>query len=778
MSRRSPILLLTILAVGVGWGQRIEGMIPLPDSMSGVMTPVTIVRNSVCNTIMIADRTTPTAVVLNCSTGQKIARKTLPEAVNVACHDPVRNRYYCVGEHLIVLDGATYEVLRWISLPTLTSEMVCHNQTAGKVYVGPQRFSRAALTVVDTNYVVSQIDITSPGKFFCADAQHNKLYVTWADSGAVAVVDCATDSVTKLVPVPVLPYAFAYNHVSGKLYCAGVGGLCVIDAAADSLVRYLPLGASGDSLGFNSISNKVYYSDRDAEVVIVVSCENDSVVAEVEASRAHWFAFDSLDNLVYCYCWGADRGSYAVIDGHTNQKLAEIKSSDCPERLCYDPVLNRVYAGGSTVMVIDCALRSIVDSIALWLSPVSLTYVAEADEVYFACLWEDEVGVVDCRAGRMTNLLPVGREPTLVEYVPEEDKVYCANAQDSTVTVIDCRGDSVVTTLKAGYRPSDFCYVPGLRRVYVANRDEAVLTVIDARADSVLRWVPMPGGVEAVAYSGPSNRLYCALVFDSTLLVLDPGPDTVVGAVGVIGVDHLLCHIPATDELACIGTFLGSALVVVDCPTGMVTDTVWVGIGAQEVAYHPFRHKLYTADGPGWTCTVVDCATWRVDTFLPIEEPPPTAVSLDLRSDLAYVVSSGRLGKVTAIDCATNSIVAELQIEYQPYDAVWNPADGKTYVAVSNRSSIAVISDSASAIRAQRAQSETIPSSSSVIRGALPLACPVPADLLDIAGRRVLELKAGENDIRHVAPGVYFLREGSRGQGFEGPSVRKVVIQK
>jgi hypothetical protein len=33
---------------------------------------------------------------------------------------------------------------------------------------------------------------------------------------------------------------------------------------------------------------------------------------------------------------------------------------------------------------------------------------------------------------------------------------------------------------------------------------------------------------------------------------------------------------------------------------------------------------------------------------------------------------------------------------------------------------------------------------------------PVPA-LLDITGRRVMDLQPGPNDIRHVAPGVYFV---------------------
>ncbi|UCG43915.1 MAG: hypothetical protein JSU73_04690 [candidate division WOR-3 bacterium] len=65
-----------------------------------------------------------------------------------------------------------------------------------------------------------------------------------------------------------------------------------------------------------------------------------------------------------------------------------------------------------------------------------------------------------------------------------------------------------------------------------------------------------------------------------------------------------------------------------------------------------------------------------------------------------------------------------------------------------------------------------------LVRGALRLPGIEPASFFDISGRRVMDLEAGLNDIRHVAPGVYFIGVDPRSQGSEGPRVRKVVIQK
>ncbi|MEO0077501.1 MAG: hypothetical protein ABIK86_00675 [candidate division WOR-3 bacterium] len=76
-----------------------------------------------------------------------------------------------------------------------------------------------------------------------------------------------------------------------------------------------------------------------------------------------------------------------------------------------------------------------------------------------------------------------------------------------------------------------------------------------------------------------------------------------------------------------------------------------------------------------------------------------------------------------------------------------------------------------------------------VIRGVLylrPSPFPLPVGegqevrgqslLLDVAGRQVMELRPGANDIRHLAPGVYFVCSGPSAAVGRTSSGRKVVI--
>jgi len=50
------------------------------------------------------------------------------------------------------------------------------------------------------------------------------------------------------------------------------------------------------------------------------------------------------------------------------------------------------------------------------------------------------------------------------------------------------------------------------------------------------------------------------------------------------------------------------------------------------------------------------------------------------------------------------------------------------------------------------------------------------AELLDISGRKVLDLKPGANDIRALAPGVYFVREKPQASSHKPQAIRKVAL--
>jgi hypothetical protein len=119
-----------------------------------------------------------------------------------------------------------------------------------------------------------------------------------------------------------------------------------------------------------------------------------------------------------------------------------------------------------------------------------------------------------------------------------------------------------------------------------------------------------------------------------------------------------------------------------------------------------------------------------------------------------------------------------------PRDFTWNPAQNRVYVANYGSSSISVLRDSAGGIEESlNPQAPNPKPAATVIRGVLlweaygTRHAAYGAELLDISGRKVLDLRPGPNDVSHLAPGVYFVREPSAASR-EPPavSVRKVVL--
>jgi hypothetical protein len=110
---------------------------------------------------------------------------------------------------------------------------------------------------------------------------------------------------------------------------------------------------------------------------------------------------------------------------------------------------------------------------------------------------------------------------------------------------------------------------------------------------------------------------------------------------------------------------------------------------------------------------------------------------------------------------------------------------GRTYVADNGWSCVTVIGDSAVVGIGEsfKPQVTSRKQEATVVRGVLSLEWDRPgtgtgpgAVLLNISGRKVLDLYPGPNDVRALASGVYFVREEQRATSLKPQAVTKVVL--
>jgi hypothetical protein len=295
------------------------------------------------------------------------------------------------------------------------------------------------------------------------------------------------------------------------------------------------------------------------------------------------------------------------------------------------------------------------------------------------------------------------------------------------LAVIDCRYDSVTKTIPIPTLDAwSMCFVT-YDKLYVGG--DGAVSIVDCVADTLIRSYSFV--LSRLARGREGKRVHCWR--PSALCTLDPAGDT----------------------------------MVVDVPSGK--------LGGQDLLYAPSVNKVYCADPAGLEeCVfVADGETDSVIAVVPLHWP--VALGYDSASGLIYCGQTYD-SAVTLIDSRTDSVVGTLNVDLYANEFVTVPTHNRVYVGGFGNSFIPVIRTDPPGVGEAPQHSERqklIPPT--LVSGSTPLIMHAPSVLLDAAGRRVKVLTAGANDVRALAPGIYFVR-GPVTEDGRPDAVQKVVV--
>jgi YVTN family beta-propeller protein len=409
-----------------------------------------------------------------------------------------------------------------------------------------------------------------------------------------------------------------------------------------------------------------------------------------------------------------------------------------PEAVCANPANDHVYCAigypdaYGAVVVIDGATNAVLDTLVVGCQmPGGLCADARDGRVYcsgssYYPLDDSLVTVIDNDA--LAAQVTVGSGPMALALNPGNDRLYCACQLPGQVFVIDLVSDTVRAVLPVGSNPVDLCYVPEVNKVYCANRGvygraDRSVTVIDGARDSVRRAIGVGDFPRALCYNRTDAKLYSANGWSGSVSVIDTRGDTVIATVATAGQSPFaLCWNPANNRVYCTDADEG-LLTVIDGATNAVLANIPLAGAGWAVLADSGNNKVY--------CT----------NFL---------------NDL-----------VTVIDGGADTILTTIAVGSGPRAIGANPRHGRVYIANREGPSLSVIRDSVvGAVEEQRPTpaAARIAPFATVVRGVLHLPASSfgirHSTLVDAAGRRLLDLRPGPNDVSSLAPGVYFVCSG------------------
>jgi YVTN family beta-propeller protein len=316
---------------------------------------------------------------------------------------------------------------------------------------------------------------------------------------------------------------------------------------------------------------------------------------------------------------------------------------------------------------------------------------------------------------------------------PDGHRVYAALGDDYEVMVIDGQADTVVCRVPVSDYVSRLCYVPAYDYVYASAFD--LVDVIDCKQNVVIAQVEVLP--YALLYNPVGSKVYIASGYIGTVSVVAGERPELLTQINVGSEPTVLCLDSRDNKVYCTGE-AGSEVVVIDASADTVVARVAVGNGSCDLSYDSLNNYVYCA-----------CR----------------------RSNEVYVIDAHR-----------DSVVTTIGVGSEPVALAWSPTGLRTYVANYSGASVSVICDSLHVgIEEASLHAFGVRPGATVARGALCLAsghrqnAGCRAELLDISGRKVLDLTPGANDVRRLAPGVYFVLEASS-VGRDAPSITKVVI--
>ena len=826
--RYFTLLFLLACAVSVSHAQYVESTILLPDSVSALSGVGSMVFHAPTKIVYIGGSDS-FLVAVDARTDSKLRRMTVGAGPHLLCSDPTGNKVYCANNDatVTVIDAATNQPVKTVPVQHQMTGII-YNAAEDKVYCGNAIDSLVRVIDCDADSVVAQIRVGSAPSALCYNPQLNRVCCAHKDQDEVTVIDCAADTVLAAAWVRgVEPRDICYDSATNCVYTANRGSstVSVIDCASDTLLRVVLVGRAPSAI-VTGPPGKVYCSNYGDSGLSVITESEVRTVRTVQYPGA--LSYDAVNQKVYC-CAGESYSGVTVLDAVGDTVVAQLEVTR-PAAVCWNPADNSTYVTSpnqdyvSVIGGVSDAVEAVITFTVC--SPGPLCCNLANDHLYCLDRSHQLLFVVDGESNQVLKSMKTGSNPQNLIWSPASNKAYFINSGVGTVSILDCLSDSIIGNVVPGGRPRALCCSDD-GKVYVAV--DSGVAVIDGAGDTMRAVVSVPTSyyyASTLCYDRADKKMYFGTGSGGDTAVvraIDTQDDSVTASITVsapYAQELALRWNPNHDKLYVCSPYSGS-VAVIDCVGDTILKSIWVTTNLVSLYNDSVCDKVQCVDNWYGYLRIINAAT---DTFY-------KSVSVGY---VTALLDNGKRGPANRLYCAsddgtvaviagykTDSILRRITVGEYPVALAWNPTYSRMYVSNSGSSSISVIRDTLGPGVEETMNDErrTMSGRATVVRGVLFLdggngdspgegtrprsdatkasrMCPQREDaryrphfpvmsragLLDVGGRKVMELKSGANDVSHLAPGVYFVREAlvqaqARARG-KPRAVQKIVLTK
>jgi YVTN family beta-propeller protein len=322
-----------------------------------------------------------------------------------------------------------------------------------------------------------------------------------------------------------------YNRVSSVLAVLVISSLLLsifsallVSAHAASsttptIVAKLPIEGYIGGIAVNSNTNLIYAANSDANAVIIIDGNTNSIIGSPISVGKHPHELDINPTTNRLYIINEDDNTISVIDGSTATVTDTIRLDKKATSIAVNPATNRIYVSNyydNIVTVIDGLNDKIIDTISV-LSPFSLALNSVTNKVFVGNDSDKfsypALATIDGASDTTISAVKVDyRHPFHIAVNANTNKIYVATwSTDATfVSVVDGSTNKLVSSISVGKYPDGIGVNPNKNRIYISSNAEEGFKIIDGASNTVISTTWFGYGLGALAVNALNSKIYVA----------------------------------------------------------------------------------------------------------------------------------------------------------------------------------------------------------------------------------------------------------------------------
>jgi YVTN family beta-propeller protein len=332
-------------------------------------------------------------------------------------------------------------------------------------------------------------------------------------SNDLSLIDSASDSVLRTLPVGTRPRGLKVSPDGGRLYVALSGSPRGGPNVDESTLP--PPDRSADGIGVVDVSILAQHARAvaGAGVVQQVNALLPSILHSKLESGDDPETIDATPDGRILAVANEDSAKLRLMDAQSGAQLASIAVGLEPEGLRFRPDGKVVYVtseASDQLDVIDVAERRVVATVPVGKRPRSILFSPDGERAYITCELASRIDVIDSVAHRVLTSIDIEGTPKAMPMGlaldASENRLFVSLGRAGEVAVVDTRSLRLMTRIAGvGARPWGIALSPDADKLYTANGPSGDVSVIDTRSMQVVKRIPvgkLPWGLALVRVKG------------------------------------------------------------------------------------------------------------------------------------------------------------------------------------------------------------------------------------------------------------------------------------